>query len=352
MPKMMRRKNGTGSITKVKDNRRNRYKVCVTTGWDNTGKQLRKILGYYRTMDEATVALANYNANPYDITGGRATFKDVYERWSEQKYPTVSDSNVKGYTAAYKRCAALYNKPFKDIGVDDLQYIVDRADCNYPTLRKLKVLLSQLYSYAVPRKLTDRDYSEAVDIQRYKNRNPNKKNRRAFTSDEISKIKALDSTDVAKSVLMLIYSGLRISEFTNLKKENCHIEERYIDIIASKTENGIRKVPIAEKTYAFWKYFYGKPDSEYLLSMDGRCFNGSKGYTAYKDTYWLPLMETLEFGKRDIHETRHTCSTLLYGAEIYPAKITRILGHTGKTTAENVYTHLDIRELIEAINKI
>ena len=214
------------------------------------------------------------------------------------------------------------------------------------------MLLSQLYSYAVPRKLTDRDYSEAVDIQRYKNRNPNKKNRRAFTSDEISKIKALDSTDVAKSVLMLIYSGLRISEFTNLKKENCHIEERYIDIIASKTENGIRKVPIAEKTYAYWKHFYDKSDSEFLLSIDGRSFSGSKGYTAYKDTYWQPLMETLEFGKRDIHETRHTCSTLLYGAEIYPAKITRILGHTGKTTAENVYTHLDIRELIEAINKI
>lgn len=51
-------------------------------------------------------------------------------------------------------------------------------------------------------------------------------------------------------------------------------------------------------------------------------------------------MEALEFGKRDIHETRHTCSTMLHEAEIYPAKITRILGHTGKTIAENVYTHL------------
>ena len=38
--------------------------------------------------------------------------------------------------------------------------------------------------------------------------------------------------------------------------------------------------------------------------------------------------------------------------EVYEAKIARILGQTGKTIAENVYTHLDIRELIEAINKI
>ena len=64
------------------------------------------------------------------------------------------------------------------------------------------------------------------------------------------------------------------------------------------------------------------------------------------------IIQLLEFGKRDIHETRHTCSTMLHEAEIYPAKIARILGHTGKTIAENAYTHLDIQELVEAINKI
>lgn len=63
-------------------------------------------------------------------------------------------------------------------------------------------------------------------------------------------------------------------------------------------------------------------------------------------------MESIGFGKRNIHETRHTCSTLLHEAEIYEPKINRILGHTGKTTAENIYTHLGIADLIEAINKI
>jgi integrase len=63
-------------------------------------------------------------------------------------------------------------------------------------------------------------------------------------------------------------------------------------------------------------------------------------------------METPEFGNRVIHETRHTCATMLAAAEVYDAKINRILGHSGKTVAENVYTHLDIQELIEAINMI
>ena len=348
----MKRSNGTGTITKVKERRWKPYKASVTIGWTNEGKQIRKLIGYYRTYDEATIAVSNYNENPYDISGGRATFSDVYEKWSDQKFPHISDSNIKGYEASYKHCSFLHNKPFKDIGVDDLQYVVDFCGCNYPTLRKIMILFSQLYGYAVPRKLTDRDYSEAVDIDKYKSKNPNKRNRTAFSADEIAKIKAVDNTDIARTVLILIYSGMRISELLNLKKCDCHLDEQYIDVIAAKTASGIRKVPIADKTLAYWLYFYNKSDGEYLVSMDGRDFHDKKGYTAYKDTYWTPFMDTLEFGKRDIHETRHTCSTMLHEAEIYEPKINRILGHSGKTTAENVYTHLDIADLLEAINKI
>ena len=353
MAKSFRRANHSGSITKVTDARRRKpFKVVTTMGWTDDGKQIRKVLGYYKTRDEATVALANYNENPYDISGGRATFTDVYEKWSNQKYPTISDSNVKGNIAAYKRCSFLYKKPFKDIGVDDLQYVIDTCGCNYPTLKKIKILFNQLYKYALPRKLTDQDYSKSVDINKYKQRNPNQKNRQAFSQEEIQKIKNLDCEEAAMTVLMLIYSGMRIGEFLNLKKTDCHLDERYIDVTAAKTKNGIRKVPIAEKTIVYWEHFFNKTDSEYLVSMDGRDFSKDRGYTAYKDTYWTPLMETLEFGKRDIHETRHTCSTLLYAAEVYEAKINRILGHTGKTTAENVYTHLPVAELIDAINTI
>ena len=353
MAKPMKRANGTGSIVKVMGKRRRKpYEVLVTTGRSDDGKQIRKSLGYFEKYDEAVIALHNYNQNPYDFTAGKITFREVYQKWSAERFPTISKSNVNAYQAAYKRCTPLFDKPFKDIRPDDLQYMVDTADCNYPTLRKLESLLSQLFKYALLRKYTDMNYAMAVNIKKFKDKNPNQRNRTAFTDDQIAKVKAVDSTDVAKTVLMLIYSGMRIGEFLNLKKADCHLDERYVDVIAAKTVNGIRKVPIADKTLAYWQYFFDKSGSEYLVSMDGRDFSEDRGYTAYKDTYWTPFMETLEFGKRDIHETRHTCSTMLHEAEIYPPKIARILGHTGKTIAENVYTHLDIQELIEAINKI
>ena len=353
MARKMRRANGTGSIVKVSGRRRKPYQALITLGWDDNGKQIRKSLGYYKTYDEAVIALQNYKNNPYDISGGKATFSDVYEKWSEQKFLTISNSNISAYSAAYNRCEFLYNKPFKDIGIDDLQYVIDTADCNYPTLRKIKVLLTQMYKYALPRKLTDRDYSEGIDIKKFKNKNPNKQNRTTFTSAEIEKIKQLDDTEMAQAVLMLIYSGVRINELLNLKKEDCHIDENYIDIIKSKTESGIRKVPIADKVKKYWIHFYNQnPENKYLLTMNNRDFSGGKGDTAFRSTYWKPFTETLEMEGRHIHETRHTCATLLHEAEIYPAKINRILGHSGKTISECVYTHLDIQELVEAINKI
>lgn len=70
-------------------------------------------------------------------------------------------------------------------------------------------------------------------------------------------------------VLMLIYNGLRISEFLDLKKVDVHLEEQYFDVVDSKTENGIRMVPIADKVLPFYQsWFDSAPDCEYLLHSE------------------------------------------------------------------------------------
>lgn len=81
--------------------------------------------------------LADYNKNPFDTKAAKMTFDDVYEEWSKRKYPTVSESNVKGYTAANKTCSSLYHKVFKDLKLVDLQTVIDTCGKNYPTLRKI-----------------------------------------------------------------------------------------------------------------------------------------------------------------------------------------------------------------------
>ena len=148
---------------------------------------------------------------------------------------------------------------------------------------------------------------------------------------------------------MLIYTGVRISELLDLKKENVHLDKQYFDVLISKTENGIRKVPIADKVLPFFEAWYHDTDSEYLLhTEDGNHFK----YRNYYDSYFLPLMENLGLTQTP-HCCRHTCISMLAEARVEQTIIKKIVGHSGAMTlTEKVYTHLDIEELVNAINKI
>ena len=168
--------------------RRRPYAVRKTVGWHvnpETGKSVQEqiTIGYAATRAEGLQMLAEYNNNPFDIKASKATFQEVYERWSKEKFPTISKSNVKGYEASYRVCGTLYNKVFRDIRLMDLQFVVDTCGKNYPTLKKLKGLFNQLYAYAMKNDICNKDYFEFVDLSRYKDKNPNKRDRNKFTKD-------------------------------------------------------------------------------------------------------------------------------------------------------------------------
>ncbi len=98
--------------------------------------------------------------------------------------------------------------------------MVDTCGKNYPTLRKLKVLFGQMYEYAMKNDICNKDYSEFVDIVKFKDRNPNKKDRNKFTREDIARLWEQKDDKYYQIVLMLIYTGVRISELLDLKKEN------------------------------------------------------------------------------------------------------------------------------------
>ena len=350
----MKLPNGYGTVKKMSGKRRRPYVVKKTVGWHYDEVKDKMIqdqmtIGYAATRAEGLQMLAEYNNNPFDLKVSKVTFQEVYERWSKEKFPTISHSNVKGYEASYKVCGSLNNKVFRDMKLVDLQTVVDTCGKNYPTLKKLKSLFSQLYEYAMKNDICSKDYSEFVDIVKYKDKNPDKRDHNKFTKEEIERLWTLAEDPHYQIVLMLIYNGCRISEFLDLKKEDVHLDEQYFDVIASKTENGLRKVPIADKLLPFYKAWFDGSVCEYLLhTPDQKHFD----YRNYYDSYFTPLMEQLGFDHKP-HDTRHTCISKLTEAHVDQTMIKKIVGHSGAMTlTERVYTHLDIETLVEAINKI
>jgi integrase len=349
----MRLPNGYGSVYKLSGKRRNPYIVRKTIDWelDEKGEKVKQkyiTIGYAPTLEKGLEMLTNYNQNPYDVNAAKLTFSDIYERWSEEKFPTVSESNVKGYKASYKCCEKLYDKVFADIKLTDLQYIVDTCGKNYPTLRKLKVLFDQLYSYAIKYEVCNKNYSEYVDIIKHKDKNPNKMDRLPFTKSEIEALWVQKNNCYVQVVLMLIYSGVRISELLELKRENVNIDEHYFNVVSSKTESGIRVVPIADKVYDFFKKWYDDGCTYLLHTKEGKRFT----YRNYFDSYWKGAMELVNLNHKP-HDTRHTCISMLTEKDVSPTNIKMIVGHRGAMSlTERVYTHIDIEVLLNAINKI
>lgn len=349
----MKLPNGLGSVYKLSGNRRNPYIVRKTIGWEldeysSKVKQKYITIGYAPTKAKGLEMLMNYNQNPYDINLAKQTFSDVYERWSAEKYPTISKSNINGYKASYNCCTALYNKAFIDIKLVDLQFVIDSCNKNYPTLRKLKVLFNQLYEYAMKYEICNKDYSQYVDIIKHKSRNPNKIDREPFTELEINLLWKYKDNRFIQIVLILIYSGTRVSELLDLKIDNVNLKKHCFNIIESKTENGIRIVPIADKVYDFYKDWYNENNKYLLHSKDGKKLL----YKNYYDSYWKPAMNLINATHKP-HDTRHTCISMLAKQNVSQTTIKKIVGHSGAMTlTEKVYTHIDINELLSAINKI
>lgn len=350
----MKMPNGYGSVYKLSGNRRKPWAARVTDGWTidtktKKSKQRYKFVGFYETRKEALKALADYNANPYNIDTATITFEEVYNRWSNEHFPTVSDSNVKGYKASYLLCAPIAGRRFVDVKLDDLQACADNSGKNYPTLRKYKVLLGLIYKYAVMHDIITPERNKVEFINIKKAGNPNARDREPFSSSEVARLWEVKDTNTYYTViLLLIYTGCRISELLDLKKSEVDLPGRCFKILEAKTQAGIRTVPIAEKIVPYFEYWLNLNDCEYLLSTpEGKHFE----YRNYYDSYWTPLMQALDMNHKP-HDTRHTCVSLMAAAKVDERVIKKIVGHKGQGVTETVYTHFEIAELLEAINKI
>ncbi len=69
----MKHPNGYGSVVKLKGKRRRPFCARKTVGYDEKSHPIYKPIGYYVKREDALMALAEYNRNPYDIDLAKIT---------------------------------------------------------------------------------------------------------------------------------------------------------------------------------------------------------------------------------------------------------------------------------------
>lgn len=339
----MRNPNGYGCIKKLSGNRRRPYIFVIS----ENGK--RRVIGYYETHVEALIAQTDYNIHHSRprLSDSKITFSELYHRWfpDHVEHYGSSASAQNGYRAAFGHCIKLWDMSLSEIRFHHLQEIVDdmaRSGLSYSSRKKVRSLIMMLFDYARRMEYVYRDFRGLLNIGRNKAVRPH----HPFSRQKINRLWK-DGGPGADTVLILIYTGMRVSEMLHLKKSDVNRRQKYLDIKQSKTASGIRIIPIHPLIWPLIEARLAMPGDFLISRLDGKGYS----YCAYC-AVWRAVMRRIHGEKHTTHDCRHTFATLMDDAEVNENAKRRIIGHAGGDVTDSVYTHKNLRQLRKAITRI
>lgn len=341
----MKLPNSFGSVYKQSGNRRKPWVARVTTGWTEDGKQIKYYVGSYKNRAEAIAALTEYNKNPIGERSG-ITLGALFDEWANLKYENINKSTRETYNAAWNHLSKLSDMQFQDIKTSHLQDIIatmSKSGLSKSSCAKVKVLAGLLYQYAMSDDIIGKNYAELIKLPE-----ETAKGRECFSDLEIKAIEKLAEIDQwANTILILIYTGMRIGELLKLTRFSVDIDNMVITG-GSKTEAGRNRViPIHPKIQGYIRQWYNT-SSSYLINRDGQRIL----VDYYRTQLYYPTLDKAGVRSLVPHSTRHTFASLLSKAGANTKAIQEIIGHADYATTANIYTHTDLEELRSAIEKI
>ena len=346
----IKKANGMGSVYKLKGNRRKPWVACVTKKYlSDQRQQQRKIIGYYETQEMAEFSLWNYNKNPVLFEeiqrAGAITFDTVYQEWSASKYRNISHTAMNGYKAAYAKCNGIKDMKITEMKTYHFQKIMDESTLSLASDLKLKSLMVLVCEYAMQNDIIHKNYAKYVIVNR-KDAAPNI--HKSFTEEEIDTLFEHDNIPFVDTILIMIYTGLRVGELFMLRREDFDIQNMTIRG-GSKTAAGKnRMVPVHEKIQGYLLNYYHQKHELLICDLQsGEAIN----YHAYRKEYFDRIMGMLEMDHLP-HDCRHTFATRLSNAGANNTAIKKLMGHSSYLTTEKIYTHKDVGQLRRAISTL
>lgn len=177
------------------------------------------------------------------------------------------------------------------------------------------------------------------------------------TEEIIALIDAVDeSNDIGirnKAILEVLYStGMRISELTELKLSQLHLNQKYL--IALGKGNKERVCPLGEPAVLALRKYLEKVRLKLAKTPTDLCFLNYQGSHLSRN-YLFRLIKELAVKagiEKEIspHTIRHSFATHLLENEVSLRMVQTMLGHEDISTTQ-IYTHIETSRLKEIYNK-
>ena len=333
---MKRLPNKYGSVTKMKGNRRNPWRARKYVGEiekDGRKQVVYEDIGYFPTQEDALRELSLKN-DTLLVREGNITLGQCYELW-QQEYELTKPMPM-SYRTAYKYLAPLKNRPISELKAIDLESVINSDKIPRTVKYACVINLHGIYGYAMRHDIVVKDYST---VAKYAIDTKTQIQRKIFDTEEINLLwKNYKLYD--KITLVLLYSGMRVSEICEIRKANVHLDEMYM-VGGVKTEAGKNRIiPIHSTIFLLVKEFYDNAKGEWLFTKNGKKLAPRN------------IMYNIEQRGHYAHDTRHTFTTQAYKCGISEQDIKRIVGHKQTGVTQSTYIHLDYEYLCNEIEKL
>lgn len=347
----MKRANGTGSIVKLPGNRRRPYAVKVS-GRNQYGHVVQKVLSYHAKAAEAQLALEEYRKEKAAGTAPKIdkldmTVGEVFENWKAREYRKLKPTSITSHNAAWnKRVSRFSERKMRSMTLDEWQSILDEdedAGLSQSSINNDAILIKALYSYSMERDIVGKDYSKYLDIPSVGAKKP----RNALNDIQIAQLfkMAAEGVPWADTVLILCYTGFRVSEFLTLTRFSFHPEEGGYLQGGLKTDAGKNRiVPIHPKIRRYLATWLERGGDTIICDEQGKAISGTK----YRE-YFQVIMEQIGASNATPHWCRHTFATRLHNVSADPLTVKWLLGHSTKADITAHYTHETMEALKGAV---
>ena len=268
------------------------------------------------------------------------TLADYFAWFSETSMLKLSSSKKIAYRKAWERLAPIHEKSVKDLGIDELQSVVDRMAISYYTAKDIRDLLSHLYRRACAEDVVRTNLAQYLVLPKLE-----EKEASAYTEEEVGRMwAAYEAGDLfAGFPITMIYTGMMTGELLGCKKAMIDFDRQVIIGAGLKTKERRNKpivipdliIPVLCKLCDSHPY-------KSLVGMNGQKFYAENHARAQR------------LAIRDLppYSCRHTTATALaLGDVVAPSVITKIMRQKQLVTTER-YKHIDEQARLEAVNAL
>lgn len=267
----------------------------------------------------------------------------------------LSENTVKGYLRDLKGFYDYIDHNIKFFDLEHVEaYFCELKDNGYkPTSIRRKIISLRQYNEFLLRTKNIPNIMNQYELPKAKKKLPD-----VLSLEEIVKvIKSIDDSEpIGKRnksmILLLINTGMRVSELVNLKLNDINQTVSNVRVIGKGNKE--RLIPLDLETCCYvYSYmqnersFFDKYNSQWLFMLhDGRCMT--------RENFYNILQKVVkESGVRSHftpHMLRHTFATTLLENHADLRSIQEMLGHQDISTT-TIYTHVTHKQILDDYNK-